>query len=1174
MSAIEESKKYLRKKTVPITYLYYIREQIYINQKCYYIHETYNNEYLVPIKIVDINDKQHMVHCITLNDNQYIDVYLVRLCLPYHSIKNIRNSNNNDNNNSNDNDNKIDQPIKKRKLNDGSAMDIKDDNGTETESETDTIMDPNHNTYYPCEIMLSGVHPYFRQYGLVRWFCKDSNKFLVGMIMDIDEIKDEVLIRETAPDGKQLKTFKMVTSWDKFTNELQGSLVGSKHVLVNQRVLFWFYKPGSSQLSKETVAGLDYGDPDQNYYKRTNKLWMPSSNVMDFKVNEIPYFLTFISRGYKGNRVKGFKGNKGKYDVCIIGAGMSGLSCAFGLKPNDHSFIILEAQDYVGGRLKNYKFPHKSIKNHKTGKIYDMNEQYVEQGAAFLSGYSDNNRFWNYFKEKNKYYCADWGGYNNGWWNENSFIDPELKTFIDADLINQMKSYCNNIKTYSCLYIRAYNDIELYKAFTYIKQRCQGILYDKVLKTNAKHIKYFERMLNKYSILASNWVGPQGLWQQQAQHTLSEFNMYDVLLILKSFNITENLYISMIEEYLERSKSNINPNKKYDQMKDNNGDVMLQFCDYNDNIYFNQNLLRIIDIIDDDNPIKLITETLKCTTSDGKLFFKFIKELNESNCLWYHLYMFKQSVLRDSNFDMNYTNNNNNENNWTKTLNIHQQNFITKFEDDLTKAEESFESIKATLHKKRTSYNRKKKTKKGSRRQVGNKNNKDIVDDNYLNEKCRWDQNDFAPGLMFSDDGPEDGDGLVTNGYSQILDIFDEDIKKGVLTKHEVTSITVDKKAKEVPGYHCKVEGRMVGDSGLKFIVHAKYVVCSVSLGVLKHSIKDFSESHYENHVIPRGIKFDPPLPLHKQKAIESIGMGIENKLYIRFTHIFWDNSKPYFQSIYREQYRFVNYSYPNFKLKPNTNILCTMIPPTLNENKTKSTPLHDLGFVWDVLKCLYQMFGSKDFNPNMNKNDDNIKDIQRYTVINDLTDLINIVVDYKVTDWKHNPFTLGSYSYLKKGSVQDDSVLLSKYDPGSYIHFVGEAASVDGFQCLDGAHESGFKTSKLLHLQLTGKLPETKKKTGKKKSKQKKTNKKSKKMKREMSSDDDDDKYDDESTESVHFGNDYDINMDDMDNDNSNIQIKTENTQNMDVDNNYLNDVLVVNCLDSSDNDDIKKQN
>ena len=70
------------------------------------------------------------------------------------------------------------------------------------------------------------------------------------------------------------------------------------------------------------------------------------------------------------------------FEVCIIGGGISGLTCAFGVRQySDASVCIIEANDALGGRIKSKQF-----------KVYnnaDMKESCyidVDVGAAYCHG--------------------------------------------------------------------------------------------------------------------------------------------------------------------------------------------------------------------------------------------------------------------------------------------------------------------------------------------------------------------------------------------------------------------------------------------------------------------------------------------------------------------------------------------------------------------------------------------------------------------------------------------------------------------------------------------------------------------------------------------------------------------------------------------------------------------
>ncbi len=53
------------------------------------------------------------------------------------------------------------------------------------------------------------------------------------------------------------------------------------------------------------------------------------------------------------------------------------------------------------------------------------------------------------------------------------------------------------------------------------------------------------------------------------------------------------------------------------------------------------------------------------------------------------------------------------------------------------------------------------------------------------------------------------------------------------------------------------------------------YVLCTVPLGVLQKE----------------QIHFTPDLPLSKKKAMSKLGMGVLNRVYFQFPHVFWDKN-------------------------------------------------------------------------------------------------------------------------------------------------------------------------------------------------------------------------------------------------------------------------------------------
>jgi monoamine oxidase len=116
-----------------------------------------------------------------------------------------------------------------------------------------------------------------------------------------------------------------------------------------------------------------------------------------------------------------------------------------------------------------------------------------------------------------------------------------------------------------------------------------------------------------------------------------------------------------------------------------------------------------------------------------------------------------------------------------------------------------------------------------------------------INSLAYWPDYDY--------DGPEV---VFPKGYSQITDLLAED--QPVQLEQELRAITYD-----TQGVHLQ----MALGPELRF----DHVIVTVPLGVLKRG----------------AIGFSPPLPKAKQQAIAKLGMGLLDKVYLRFDQVFWD---------------------------------------------------------------------------------------------------------------------------------------------------------------------------------------------------------------------------------------------------------------------------------------------
>ena len=150
-------------------------------------------------------------------------------------------------------------------------------------------------------------------------------------------------------------------------------------------------------------------------------------------------------------------------------------------------------------------------------------------------------------------------------------------------------------------------------------------------------------------------------------------------------------------------------------------------------------------------------------------------------------------------------------------------------------------------------------------------------------------------------------------------------------------------------------------------------VVVTVPLGVLKRGAST------------GGIDFVPPLCEAKRCAIDSLGMGTENKVALRWpvADIFWPRDQPYMQCT-DPRFRFLNGDYFG-----KAGVLVVLVaPPYAQEMES----LEDEAIVTDILELLRGAF-----TPGRTR--------------------LPPVAEAHVTRWGRDPHSFGSYSYDQVGS-------------------------------------------------------------------------------------------------------------------------------------------------------------
>lgn len=192
----------------------------------------------------------------------------------------------------------------------------------------------------------------------------------------------------------------------------------------------------------------------------------------------------------------------------------------------------------------------------------------------------------------------------------------------------------------------------------------------------------------------------------------------------------------------------------------------------------------------------------------------------------------------------------------------------------------------------------------------------------------------------------------------------------------------------------------------------SKYVLITVPLGCLKaHS-----------------IEFIPSLPGWKQQAIDQMGFGLSNKIFLQFPWTFWDEK---FDGIAIAASRFCFY-------------LCFPHDHILN--------LYVCGHVARALESL---------------TDEEIVE-QSLASLQPVYPQMPKPTKWLISRWGTDPFARGSYANFTIGATYETVELLARECYDGRIFWAGEHANYGGtIGCVDSAFESGHREAKRIHNQL-----------------------------------------------------------------------------------------------------------
>ncbi|CAF4532100.1 unnamed protein product [Rotaria sp. Silwood2] len=185
-----------------------------------------------------------------------------------------------------------------------------------------------------------------------------------------------------------------------------------------------------------------------------------------------------------------------------------------------------------------------------------------------------------------------------------------------------------------------------------------------------------------------------------------------------------------------------------------------------------------------------------------------------------------------------------------------------------------------------------------------------------------------------------------------------------------------------------------------------KYVLLTIPLGCLKSN----------------SIIFSPSLPQWKEEAIQKMGFGLLNKVYLQFSKIFWDEKLKRI-TIVTDRFKFY-YCLPQYRM------LALYISGNLARQLEEKIDEDIVDEIYNSLRHVY---------PN-----------------------ISYPIKWLITRWGSDPFSKGSYSSFHLGNDLETLKDLSIETHDGHVHWAGEHTNYNGsIGYVDSGFESGIRDAK-----------------------------------------------------------------------------------------------------------------
>ena len=175
-----------------------------------------------------------------------------------------------------------------------------------------------------------------------------------------------------------------------------------------------------------------------------------------------------------------------------------------------------------------------------------------------------------------------------------------------------------------------------------------------------------------------------------------------------------------------------------------------------------------------------------------------------------------------------------------------------------------------------------------------------------------------------------------------------------------------------------------------------------------------------------QAVRFTPPLPAAKSRAIQALGMGVLNKCYLRFDKAFWPEDVDWLEHVAGDRQGWTQWV--SFVRAAGLPVLLGFIA---GQQGRDMEALSKADTVASAMQTLRGIFGAQIPEP----------------------------LDFQITRWGSDPFALGAYSFNALGSkpaMRDDLAA----PLGGRVFFAGEATMHHDFSSAHGALLSGQRAA------------------------------------------------------------------------------------------------------------------